>query len=415
MATRAHQALEPNRPTATGGPFTHPDAAPVKPRRGLGATAIANAPRVSPLRRAGPVPTPSSGSPVAATFAPNLLDWFARHGRHDLPWRHDRTLYRVWVSEIMLQQTQVATVIPYYARFTARFPDLGALASAPLDEVLHHWSGLGYYARARNLHRAARLIRDEHGGAVPTELAALVALPGVGRSTAGAILALALDTRHPILDGNVKRVLARWFGVEGFPGGTRIATTLWALSEAVTPVRDAANFTQAIMDLGATICTVRLPRCGQCPISGECVALRTNRTTSLPTPRPARARPRRRVFWLVLRHRGAVLLQRRPPAGIWGGLWGFPEFASRTAAEAAAAVRGGAKAPRARLPRIRHAFTHFELEIAPLLVELEHRARLVERPAQTWYKLRAPAKLGLAAPVAALVTALDSATRGSRR
>ena len=354
-------------------------------------------------------------APDAATFAPRLLAWFTRHGRHDLPWQTDRSPYRVWVSEIMLQQTQVATVIPYYARFVARFPDVASLAAAPLDEVLHHWSGLGYYARARNLHRAARLIRDEHGGAVPCDPAALVALPGIGRSTAAAIVALARDERQPILDGNVKRVLARWFGVDGFPGAPRVAARLWALSDAVTPALRAADFTQAVMDLGATLCTLKNPRCADCPVAAACVARSTGRTAELPTPRPARARPRRRVVWLVVRRGDAVLLERRPSSGIWGGLWGFPEFASRAAAQAAAATRvGSARARIATLASIRHVFTHFELEIEPLLVDLDRRARHVKGDAETWYKSRAPSKLGLAAPVATLLAGLGASVAAAR-
>jgi A/G-specific adenine glycosylase len=366
--------------------------------------------RSAPPRGGDPPPAPDP-----ATFAPRLLAWFARHGRHDLPWQRDRSLYRVWVSEIMLQQTQVATVVPYYARFLDRFPDAATLAAAPLDEVLHHWSGLGYYARARNLHRAAQLIRDQHAGAVPSDPAALVALPGIGRSTAGAIVALARDQRQPILDGNVKRVLARWFGVEGFPGTPRVAERLWALSDAVTPASRAADFTQAVMDLGATLCTLNSPRCAACPLAADCRARASGRTAELPSPRPARARPRRRVVWLVLRRGDAVLLERRPPRGVWGGLWGFPEFATRAAAQAAAAARGGRGRPRvARLEPIRHAFTHFELEIEPLLVDVDRRSRLVEGAAETWYKSRAPAKLGLAAPVAALLAGLAVTVAAAR-
>ncbi len=354
--------------------------------------------------------------PAAETFAPPLLAWYARHGRHDLPWQTLRTPYRVWISEIMLQQTQVATVVPYYDRFLARFPEVATLAAAPLDAVLHLWSGLGYYARARNLHRAAQIVRDRHGGALPGSHAALVELPGIGRSTAGAILALALDARHPILDGNVKRVLARWFGVEGFPGEARTEARLWALSEAVTPSSRSADFTQAVMDLGATLCTRRRPRCEDCPVARECVALRSGRTGELPTPRAARARPRRRVVWLVLRRQGAVLLERRPPSGIWGGLWGFPEYPTRAAAQAAAIARSGSAAPAlAALGPVRHAFTHFELEIEPLLLELDRRSRVVEGEAETWYKSRAPTKLGLAAPVATLVAGLRARPRPRRR
>jgi A/G-specific adenine glycosylase len=354
--------------------------------------------------------------PDVTEFAPRLLAWFAGHGRHDLPWQRDRGLYRVWVSEIMLQQTQVATVIPYYERFMARFPDAATLAAAPLDEVLHYWSGLGYYARARNLHRAARVISDAHDGSVPADHAALLALPGIGRSTAGAILALAHDARHPILDGNVKRVLARWYGVDGFPGETRVAAELWRLSDAVTPARRAADFTQAIMDLGATRCTHRNPRCGECPLATDCVARRTDRTADLPARRTPRRRPLRRVIWLVFRRGDALLLERRPPSGIWGGLWGFPEFKTRAAAEEVALVRSGWPAPRiAPIGRVRHAFTHFELEIEPLLVDLDHRRRLVEGAAETWYKSRGPMKLGLAAPVATLIAGLGVTRRAGRR
>jgi A/G-specific adenine glycosylase len=353
---------------------------------------------------------PRSRKTAAARFAPALLAWWRRHGRHDLPWQHARTPYRVWISEIMLQQTQVATVIPYYARFMARFPDVATLAAAPADEVLHHWSGLGYYARARHLHAAAREIVRDHGGVLPATFDALHALPGIGRSTAGAILALALGQRHPILDGNVRRVLARGFGVEGFPGDKAVADALWALSEAVTPARDPGAFVQAIMDLGATLCTPRQPRCGDCPVAPDCVARATGRTAVLPTARPGRVRPRREVTWLVLRRGQAVRLVRRPPRGIWGGLWGFPEFDGLDAARAAARASG--VPPRARgrrLEPVTHEFTHFTLVITPLVHALGTRCRApvaMEAGGETWYNSRRPAKLGLAAPVAALLAAL---------
>ncbi len=352
----------------------------------------------------------SSPTPDPGRFAGPLLDWYALHGRHDLPWQRDRTPYRVWVSEIMLQQTQVATAIPYYERFMGRFANVAALAEAPLDEVLHHWSGLGYYARARNLHRAAQQIEAEHGGHFPTEFAALHALPGIGRSTAAAILSLALDVRQPILDGNVKRVLARWFGVEGSPATLAVERRLWARSEAVTPATRAADYTQAVMDLGATLCTRSRPRCGDCPVATECVARATERTTVLPTPRASRPRPRRQVVWLVLRSADKLLLTQRPSAGLWGGLWGFLEVTTRAQARALAQRKSGASRPRLKvLPKICHAFTHFELEITPLLCELDTGERApVEGPHETWYNARRPAKLGLAAPVAALVAALGA-------
>ena len=353
------------------------------------------------------MPRPTQIS-TATRFAPALLAWWRCHGRHDLPWQHDRTPDRVWVSEIMLQQTQVATAIPYYERFMARFPDVAALASAPLDEVLHHWSGLGYYARARNLHAAARAIVREHAGRVPAAFDALHALPGIGRSTAGAILALSLGQRHPILDGNVRRVLARWFGVDGAPTAKPIADALWRLSEAVTPAGDAAAFTQAIMDLGATLCSRRQPRCDACPVAADCIALATERTDLLPTPKPGRMRPRRTVVWLVLRAGELVRLVQRPARGIWGGLWGFPEYAELDAARAAARAHGARTRGR-RLAAVTHEFTHFTLVITPLVHDLGPGARdaaPMEDREETWYNSRRPAKLGLAAPVATLLASL---------
>jgi A/G-specific adenine glycosylase len=378
------------------------------------ATGDARRPRGAPSVRAAPDERgePLERAAAAAAFAPALLRWWERHGRHDLPWQRDRTPYRVWVSEIMLQQTQVATVIPYYERFIVRFPDVRALADAPLDEVLHHWSGLGYYARARNLHRAAQRIRDVHGGAFPGDLESVVALPGVGRSTAGAILALSRGERHPILDGNVKRVLARWGAVDGWPGETRVAAALWALSETVTPAGRADDFTQAIMDLGATLCTRTKPACVPCPVAEGCVARAAGRQHQLPSPRPAKARPRRGVVWLVVRRRGEVLLERRPPTGLWGGLWGFPEFPSRRDAEAFArttfgsAAFGDAGAFHDWAP-LAHAFSHFDLDIAPVVATASVDVPAVMEPDRwAWYNTRAPARLGLAAPVAGLLAAV---------
>jgi A/G-specific adenine glycosylase len=349
---------------------------------------------------------------AAASFAPALLAWWERHGRHDLPWQRDRTPYRVWVSEIMLQQTQVATVIPYYQRFMVRFPDVRALADAALDEVLHHWSGLGYYARARNLHRAAQSIRDLHGGEFPQHLESVVGLPGIGRSTAGAILALSRGERHAILDGNVKRVLARWGAVDGWPGATRVEAALWAVSESVTPADRADDYTQAIMDLGATLCTRTKPDCVPCPVAEACLARAAGRQHELPSPRPAKVRPRRGVVWLVVRRDDEVLLERRPPAGLWGGLWGFPEFASRDDAEAFARTTFGAAAFhdaaafRDWAP-LAHAFSHFDLDIAPVVATPGAAATAVMEPGRwAWYNTRALARLGLAAPVAGLLAAV---------
>lgn len=342
-----------------------------------------------------------------AAFATAILAWFDSHGRKDLPWQQDPTPYRVWVSEIMLQQTQVTTVIPYYARFMARFPDVATLAAAPVDEVLHHWSGLGYYARARNLQAAAQQIVRLHDGEFPASLEAVMALPGIGRSTAGAILSLSRGERHPILDGNVKRVLTRHFGVEGFPGEPANERRLWQIAADCTPAGRAAAYTQAIMDLGATLCTRTKPACALCPVSTSCVARREGRQTLLPTPRPKRARPTRSTFMLVaVRDASSVLLERRPAQGLWGGLWSFPEFVDRAAADRWVRERlQGGSSPRA-WPRLHHAFTHFDLEIEPLVLQCEGLANgVMEGEGWVWYNSRAPQRLGLAAPVAELIAA----------
>ena len=344
----------------------------------------------------------SESSPIA----PALLAWHAAHGRHDLPWQGERTPYRVWVSEIMLQQTQVATVIPYYQRFLARFPGVRALADASVDEVLHLWSGLGYYARARNLHRAAVRVRDEYAGELPRDFASLAALPGIGRSTAGAILALALGERFPILDGNARRVLARYFAVATPPGA---ATTrrLWELAEHATPDAQVADYTQAIMDLGATLCVRQRPLCPTCPLSERCAARRRNRQQELPARRARAARARRSVYMVVaLADTGEVWLERRPESGVWGGLWCLPEF--DTASAAGAFVRGaiGAAQRGETLAHIEHGFTHFDLTITPLLVRCARGGAVMEAPAGLWYNIREPARVGLPAPITALLTGL---------
>ena len=355
-------------------------------------------------------------SPERSPLAAALLEWHVRAGRHDLPWQRTPTAYRVWVSEIMLQQTQVATVIPYYGRFLERFPQVRALADAPVDEVLHLWSGLGYYARARNLHRAAVCIRDQHGGEFPTNFAALAALPGIGRSTAGAILALSRGERFPILDGNARRVLARYFAVAGARGERSSEARLWELAERCTPQARVAEYTQAIMDLGATVCVRRRPLCTQCPLGAGCIARRSGRQHELPAPRRPRLRPVRRVFMVVaLEKSGSVRLERRPESGTWGGLWCLPEFTTATAA--AAFMRnslGALAAPRA-LATLEHAFTHFDLTITPLLVHCAGGALGVEEDGGLWYNLREPARIGLPAPISALLARLAEETLFDRR
>jgi len=297
-------------------------------------------------------------------FADRLLAWWALHGRHDLAWQHPRDPYRVWVSEVMLQQTRVETVVAYFQRFMARFPDVETLAEATLDDVLAQWSGLGYYARARNLHRAAMRIRNHHGGVFPADLEALAGLPGIGRSTAAAILAQAFDRRAVILDGNVKRVLARHAGVPGWPGRSAVERCLWGEAEARTPVARAADYTQAIMDLGATVCMPKNPACRLCPVAEDCRARIEGRQAELPGPRPSKTLPERSATFLLLRDRvDRVLLQRRPGVGIWGGLWCLPEACGDS--DRVFPESGQALAPPAS---IRHVFSHFVLTM-----NFEHR------------------------------------------
>jgi A/G-specific adenine glycosylase len=345
--------------------------------------------------------------PETAIAAP-LIAWQQRAGRHHLPWQTQRTPYRVWVSEIMLQQTQVATVVPYYERFVQRFPDVASLAAAPLDEVLHLWSGLGYYARARNLQRAAQRICSEFGGELPVTFEALASLPGIGRSTAGAILALSGGARHPILDGNVRRVLSRYFAVAGVVEEHATRARLWELAERCTPHAQLPEYTQAIMDLGATLCLRRAPRCAACPLAGGCRAHRSGRQHELPARRRRRARPARRAFMIVAqRVDGSVWLERRPENGLWGGLWCLPEFASAAAARAyVEEVLGGSPEAPAMLPAVAHAFTHFDLEIRPLLVRGVGAALVMDAAATLWYNVRAPAPVGLPAPIAKLLEGL---------
>lgn len=338
-------------------------------------------------------------------FAPALLEWFATSGRRDLPWQRDPTPYRVWVSEIMLQQTQVGTVIAYYEAFLERFPDTSALAAARLDEVLHLWSGLGYYARARNLHRAARVIVEKHGGEFPRDFAEVLALPGIGRSTAGAILALSRGERRAILDGNVKRVLTRHFGIEGYPGESAVERRLWDLSEACTPAERVAEYTQAVMDLGATVCTRARPACLLCPLSADCIARLHNLLDRLPAPKPRTVRPTREA-WLVVAMRGehAVLLERRPPAGLWGGLWGLPEFPTRAHAEQWCREQLVGAGSCWRADTLEHAFSHFDYRMHPLVVRCRGKAEsLRDDDRYRWYDARRPVRVGLPKPITTLI------------
>lgn len=367
---------------------------------------------------------PAFAAPATAgRVGPALVEWHRQSGRHDLPWQQNRTPYRVWISEIMLQQTQVSTVIPYFERFMARFADVRALADAPIDEVLHLWTGLGYYARARNLHRAAQQVRDEHGGELPREFDALHALPGIGRSTAGAILSLAAGQRHPILDGNVKRVLARVFGIDADLLERETEKQMWQLAEACTPTASVDVYTQAVMDLGATVCTRSKPVCLLCPLQSICDANATGRQAELPRPkrRAAKAeRRRKRVFMLAaVNGDGAIWLERRPERGIWGGLWCLPEFESSEQAQAFAreSLAPADATALEPLDSVQHAFTHFDLEIRPLRLDCARAASIaVMEPGRTlWYNPReldaTNGRIGLPAPVKTLLETLQGMPR----
>lgn len=341
-------------------------------------------------------------------FATALLAWFDVAGRKDLPWQRDPTPYRVWVSEIMLQQTQVATVIGYFDRFTQRFPDIAALAAAPPDAVLHLWSGLGYYARARNLHKAARLIVSDHGGVFPESLAAVQSLPGIGRSTAGAILSLSRGQRQPILDGNVKRVLARHAGIDGYPGLKAVESRLWSLADELTPADRSASYTQAIMDLGATLCTRARPLCAYCPVAAGCVARAQGLQEHLPSPKPKLNRKQKEAHVVIaLRPDGAVLLEQRPPVGIWGGLWSFPQFDSE--AEGQGWLESLRVSSVTRWPACHHAFTHFDLALHPLVAAgASDTTAVADADRYRWYDPRHPDEIGLAAPVIELISAVTA-------
>lgn len=349
----------------------------------------------------------SNRSSVAVST--RVLAWFERWGRKDLPWQKNPTPYRVWISEIMLQQTQVTTVIPYFERFMARFPDVHDLANAPLDEVLHLWTGLGYYARARNLHRCALLICQQYGGQFPLEVTLLQTLPGIGRSTAGAIVALAGKLRAVILDGNVKRVLSRFGAVPGWPGQTSVEEQLWALAERYTPEAQVAEYTQAMMDLGAMICTRTRPRCGECPLQSDCVGYQQGQPTAYPGAKPKKKLPvKAAVFLILTNEQGEFLLEKRPGVGIWGGLWSFPECDPDTDVKAWCKQNHGFCVKDWQCwDSFRHTFSHFHLEITPVVATGSVLATHVrENSPQIWYNPRQPDPRGFAAPVKALLNKL---------
>ena len=343
---------------------------------------------------------------MTATITKALLSWHTKHGRHDLPWQNTTDAYRIWLSEIMLQQTQVTTVIPYYERFIASYPSITDLAKAELDQVLHLWTGLGYYARARNLHKTAQIISADHNGIFPTDFEQVLALPGIGRSTAGAILAFSQGQHFAILDGNVKRVLARFYAVEGWYGKKQVETQLWELSELNTPKNNIQQYTQAIMDFGATLCRRSKPLCIECPFQTDCQAFINDRVKELPHSKPKTTKPIKQTTMLLIQNdKGEVLLQRRPPAGIWGGLW-CPVETSDT--EKAVSVNGHLVDVTKTLEVFRHTFSHYHLDITPALAKLSKPTKMIaESNEWIWYNTNSPQQIGLAAPVKKLLSQLD--------
>jgi A/G-specific adenine glycosylase len=359
---------------------------------------------------------------VDPTFSAAVIRWQKQHGRHKLPWQNTRDAYWVWLSEIMLQQTQVAAVIPYYQRFLERFPDVESLAAAPAEEVMAHWSGLGYYSRARNLHRCAQRICEEYGGVFPADTDLLAQLPGIGRSTAAAISAFAYGTRAAILDGNVKRVFCRVFGIEGYPGEKRIEDALWRHAEALLPESGVEAYTQGLMDLGATVCTRNNPACSACPMLRRCVAAATDRVKELPIRKPKKIIPEKHTAMLIVIDRGQVLLEQRPAMGIWGGLLSLPELADPTLEEAATSValrdaaianavaRFGMLASCEPLARLTHGFTHFKLHISPFRINLACRLDFVGQSSHVWYDAEKISRAPLPAPVKKLLLEIFSGT-----
>lgn len=333
-------------------------------------------------------------------FADALLNWYDLYGRKDLPWQQSPTPYHVWLSEIMLQQTQVTTVIDYYLRFTQRFPDIHSLAQAKQDDVLAYWSGLGYYARARNLHKTAQIVVADFHGNMPDRLEQLTDLPGIGRSTAGAILTLAYHQRFPILDGNVKRVLARFDAVPGWPGKKQVENTLWQRAEQLLPEQRIANYIQAQMDLGATLCTRSKPDCANCPLQKNCKAFALGTPTAFPDKKPKKIIPKRQTHWLVLKNDlDQIFLEQRPQQGIWGGLWSFPELENADDIEHVCQQRYHLKVSEKRaLPELQHVFSHFKLAIQPHLLRCKVEG-IADKDNGNWYKIEDTLALGLPAPV----------------
>lgn len=385
-----------------------------------------NTPISTPLKKDVNISTAS-----AKQFAAQVVTWYHHQGRKHLPWQQNKTPYSVWVSEIMLQQTQVATVIPYYQRFMESFPTITSLANADEDNVLHHWTGLGYYARARNLHKAAKLIVSEHKGIFPENIEQVIALPGIGRSTAGAILSLSLNQYHPILDGNVKRVLARNYLVEGHNGLAKFDKALWQLSEILTPATDTGFYTQAMMDLGATVCTRSKPTCEVCPVQTSCLAMASNLQAEFPQKKPKKKIPEKNTIMVIPRittpTSDSVLMEKRPPAGIWGGLWCFYEVSDKDDINSLLQSLGlqatTTENSWQELVTFRHTFSHFHLDISPIIIDCiqvtsnshsqcsnqEINTQEVSEPRkQKWYDLHSEASVGLAASTKKLIGLLQN-------
>lgn len=336
-------------------------------------------------------------------FAWRIIDWQKAHGRHDLPWQNTRDPYAIWVSEIMLQQTQVSAVVDYYQRFMQRFPDIASLAAASQGDVLQSWSGLGYYSRARNLHAAAQQVMHNHSGQFPEAIEVILALPGIGRSTAAAIAAFAFGQHRAILDGNVKRVLARCFGIEGWPGQPPVERRMWQLAEALLPQQEIEAYTQGLMDLGATLCT-RKPACNRCPVHDDCIAHREGKTHLLPNPKPRKPVPQRETMMLMFLADKQILLQKRPQTGIWGGLWSLPEIEAGENAKEVARQRFGLETEALpTLPPLMHAFTHFTLRITPQPLQINGKIQQLMEPGWVWLDLEDAADAALPAPVKKLL------------
>ena len=346
-------------------------------------------------------------------FANRLIAWQKIHGRHDLPWQNTVDPYAIWVSEIMLQQTQVTAVIGYYSKFMQRFPNIASLANATQDEVLQHWSGLGYYSRARNLHNAAVTIMDEHKGQFPQDFETIQTLSGIGRSTAAAIASFAFNQVQTILDGNVKRVLARHFLVEGWPSSPKVEKELWLFAEKLLPEQGMVAYTQGLMDLGATLCTRSKPKCGSCPLNSSCKALQAQRVHELPTPKPRKSIPEKHTTMLILRRGGEILLEKRPSTGIWGGLWSFPEAENSQDAEAIALKKFGVTAENdISLPNLTHVFTHFKLHIRPQTLQVVKLNPQVNQAAHMWLNIEDAIGAAIPTPIRKILLSMQKPSLG---